>query len=244
MSKRRLLSLCLLLELCLICSIAVAAMFSGPRFALFYHGLYGLGFSFALPLLYMHKEGAGLASAGVAGMGKKQWIVLAAFVLFSIGGQLLPLMLNGSVIQWGLLKRGFFPLVMTTFFEEFLFRGFFQTRFEKAFGWPLALLLSAMMFSLYHLGYPGFRTPQDILLLFAVGLGFAAAFKLSGNNLLVAYFVNLPNAFVTYILKSAQFPPFDRSAIIFSAFTALLIAIVLFFVKKNFTAALNEDGRP
>ena len=47
---------------------------------------------------------------------------------------------------------------------------------------------------------------EDILLLFAVGIGFAAAYKLSGNNLIVAYFVNLPNAFVTYMLKFKQFP--------------------------------------
>ena len=29
---------------------------------------------------------------------------------------------------------GIIPLIMTTFFEEFLFRGFFQNKFEKDFG--------------------------------------------------------------------------------------------------------------
>ena len=53
---------------------------------------------------------------------------------------------------------------------------------------------------------------EDILLLFAVGIGFAAAYKLSGNNLIVAYFVNLPNAFVTYMLKFKQFPKMAMSS--------------------------------
>lgn len=97
---------------------------------------------------------------------------------------------------------------MTTFFEEFLFRGFMQSWFEKLFGSIWAILLSALMFSIYHLGYPGFRQIDDILLLFVVGIGFAVAFKISGNNLFISYFVNLPNAFIRYILKPEQFPTF------------------------------------
>lgn len=74
---------------------------------------------------------------------------------------------------------GVMPLIMTTFFEEFLFRGFFQSKFEKEFGALPAIFVSGLMFSLYHLGYPGFCSFGDILLLFAVGIGFATAYKLS-----------------------------------------------------------------
>ena len=108
----------------------------------------------------------------------------------------------GEQIPWHLLPLGIVPLIMTTFFEEFLFRGFVQSRAEQQFGCLPAILISGTMFSLYHLGYPGFRAWEDLLLLFTVGLGFAAAYRLSGNNLIVSYFVNLPNAFVTYILRS------------------------------------------
>ncbi|MCL0049041.1 CPBP family intramembrane metalloprotease, partial [Dehalococcoidia bacterium] len=48
-------------------------------------------------------------------------------------------------------------LVMSTLFEEVFFRGFLQTRFEKAFGIFPAIVLSGLTFSLYHLGYPAYR---------------------------------------------------------------------------------------
>ena len=90
-----------------------------------------------------------------------------------------------------------------------------------------AILVSGEMFSLYHLGYPGFRTWEDIFLLFAVGIGFAAAYKLSGNNRMVSFFVNLPNAFVTYILKYEQFPVMRVSSTIAAAVTLVLIGLIL-----------------
>ena len=121
---------------------------------------------------------------------------------------------------------GIIPLIMTTFFEEFLFRGFFQNKFEKEFGSITAILVSGLMFSLYHVGYPRFRTFEDILLLFVVGIGFATAYKLSGNNLIVAYFVNLPNAFVTYMLKFEQFPKMTMSSTIASIITLCIIVVV------------------
>ena len=92
-----------------------------------------------------------------------------------------------------------------------------------------------MMFSLYHLGYPGFRTIGDILLLFAVGVGFAVAYKLSGNNLFVSYFVNLPNAFVTYMLKYNQFPTMYLSSTVVAAITLVLIMIIFYSAQRKQT---------
>ena len=157
---------------------------------------------------------------------------MAAFVVFSVGGQLIPKLAAGEQIPWRLLPMGIIPLIMTTFFEEFLFRGFVQNRIERKFGWVLAILVSGAMFSLYHLGYPGFRTWEDILLLFAVGTGFAAAYKLSGNNLIVSFFVNLPNAFVTYILKYEQFPVMRVSSTIAAAVTLVLIGLILLVCRN------------
>ena len=95
-----------------------------------------------------------------------------------------------------------------------------------------AILVSGEMFSLYHLGYPGFRTWEDIFLLFAVGIGFAAAYKLSGNNLMVSFFVNLPNAFVTYILKYEQFPVMRAGSTIAAAVTLVLIGLILLLYRN------------
>lgn len=90
---------------------------------------------------------------------------------------------------------GVVPLIMTTFIEEFLFRGYMQNKIERNFGSFTTIFISGLMFSLYYLGYPGFRTLGNILLLFAVGVGFASAYKLSGNNLIVAYFVKYQTRF-------------------------------------------------
>ena len=145
-------------------------------------------------------------------------------------------MAAGKQIPWRLLPLGIAPLIMTTFFEEFLFRGFVQSRAERQFGCLPAILISGAMFSLYYLGYPDFRTWGDLTLLFVVGIGFAAAYRLSDHNLIVSYFVNLPNAFITYILKYKQFPVMTVSSTIAAAITLVLIGfIVLMFYNTNRT---------
>ncbi len=215
----------------MIACVGVANIYPNPlNYFLFYNILYGIVFSFVLPLFLLRKEENPFDFIGVKAVGKKQIIVLSIFVVFSVGGQIIPKVVNGEIISWNLLPMGIVPLIMTTFFEEFLFRGFFQNKFEKEFGTTTAILVSGLMFSLYHVGYPGFRTFEDIILLFAVGIGFATAYKLSGNNLIVAYFVNLPNAFVTYMLKFEQFPKMAMSSTIASIVT-LCIIVVVFIVS-------------
>lgn len=181
----------------------------------------------------MHKENGLPASVGIKKLRLWQFIVLICVASFSVGGQLIPKIIEGEIIPWHLLPMGIAPLIMTTFFEEFLFRGFVQGRVEQQFGWLPAILVSGAMFSLYHLGYPGFRSFEDILLLFAVGLGFAITYKLSDNNLIVSYFVNLPNAFVTYMLKYNQFPRMTFSSTTAAIITLALIAFTILKVVKH-----------
>ena len=220
------------IEIMLIICITAANLNPTPiLYFIFYNLLYGLVFSLLIPL-YLSASGSVLAEVGFKKPGIRQWVVLATFVVFSVGGQLIPKMAAGEQIPWRLLPMGIVPLIMTTFFEEFLFRGFVQSRIDRQFGWVLAILVSGAMFSLYHLGYPGFRTWEDILLLFAVGVGFAAAYKLSGNNLIVSFFVNLPNAFVTYILKYEQFPVMRVSSTIAAAVTLVLIGLILLLYRN------------
>ena len=226
------------IEIMLIICIIAANLDPTPiLYFVFYNLLYGLIFSLLIPLYCLYKENGApassrvLAEVGFKKPGIRQWVVLFAFVVFSVGGQLIPKMAAGEQIPWRLLPMGIVPLIMTTFFEEFLFRGFVQSRIERQFGWVPAILISGAMFSLYHLGYPGFRTWEDILLLFPVGIGFAAAYKLSGNNLIVSFFVNLPNAFVTYILKYEQFPVMRVSSTIAAAVTLVLIGLILLYIE-------------
>lgn len=215
------------LEVLLVLCIGCANLLLEPIYYFcFYNILYGVLFSFLIPLFLLRKEENIFDFLGIKTLGKKQVFILVVFIAFSVCGQIIPIVAKGGIIPWNLLPMGIVPLIMTTFFEEFLFRGFFQNKFEKEFGTIPAILVSGLMFSLYHLGYPNFRTFEDILLLFAVGIGFATAYKLSGKNLIVAYFVNLPNAFVTYMLKFEKFPKMAISSTIASIVTLCVIAVV------------------
>lgn len=231
------------LEILLVLCIGCANFLLKPIYYFcFYNVLFGIFFSFLIPLFLLRKEENVFDFTGIKKLGKKQIVILVIFVAFSIGGQLIPKAVKGEIIPWKLLPMGIIPLIMTTFFEEFLFRGFFQNKFEREFGPITAILISGLMFSLYHVGYPGFRSFGDILLLFAVGIGFAAAYKLSGSNLIVAYFVNLPNAFVTYLLKYEQFPKMTMSSTI-AGIVTLCIIVAVFIVHVRAKRHHTEDGR-
>ena len=203
------------LEVLLVLCVGIANLLIKPIYYFcFYNVLYGILFSFLIPLFLLRKEKNIFDFLGIKALGKKQVFILAVFIAFSVGGQIIPLVAKGGIIPWNLLPMGIVPLIMTTFFEEFVFRGFFQNKFEK--------------------GYPRFRTFEDILLLFAVGIGFAIAYKFSGNNLIVAYFVNLPNAFVTYMLKFEQFPKMTIASTMAGIVTLCIIAVVfIVLVRAN-----------
>lgn len=226
MNKLKTVFSCIAIEIMLVVCVTAANLNPKPlHYFFFYNILYGIVFSFLVPLFLLRKEKSMFDLIGLKALHKKQITVLSIFVAVSVCGQLIPVVSAGGMIPWDLLPMGIVPLIMTTFFEEFLFRGFFQNKFEKELGAFPAVLFSGLMFSLYHLGYPGFRTLGDLLLLFAVGIGFAAAYKLSGSNLIVAYFVNLPNAFVTYLLKFEQFPTMEMSSTIAGIITLCIIAV-------------------
>lgn len=234
MQKLKIIILCAALEIALITCVALANLNPTPvPYFVFYNLGYGIIFSFLVVLYFLRKEKASLASVGIKKPGARQFVVLGAYIFFSVGGQLIPKIFAGEQIPWQLLPMGIVPLIMTTFFEEFVFRGFVQARVERTFGLIPAIIISGLMFSLYHLGYPGFRTMGDIFLLFAVGSGFAIAYKLSDNNLFVSYFVNLPNAFITYILKNKQFPSMNFSSTIAAFITVILISVIFYVVHKK-----------
>ena len=239
MEKIKIMFLSLCIGILLILAVYAANIFSNLYF-LFYNGIYGIILSTIVPLIFLYKNKENLQSVGFKRLYLKQWIVLIGFIIFSIGGQLIPLIIVGAEIKWDLIKICFFPLVMTTFFEEFLIRGFIQTKIEKQLGFIIAILISGLIFSIYHIGYPGFRNTSDLLLLFVVGIGFALAFKLSGNNIYVSYFVNLPNAFVRYILKSNRFPILTINAAIGAIITIILVVLILvIFYKKQMSEKVH-----
>lgn len=77
--------------------------------------------------------------------------------------------------------REIIPLVAMTsvvgLFEAIFFRGWLQLRFEKAFGPVPGLILSALCYSVYHVGYG--MEGGEMLFLFGLGLTFGAVFRLT-----------------------------------------------------------------
>ncbi len=222
----------LVLILAIIIANSLACYFGGKWFYIFYHLCYGIILSLFFPIWYVKtKEYLTYSSFGIKKIRLKDYMIILVFVTFSIGGQLINL--DYKSIRFDLLSLSVAPLIMTTFFEEFLFRGFMQTRFENAFGYIPAIILSGFSFSIYHLGYSKFRSISEIVLLFFVGIMFAIAYKVSNNNLIVSYFVNLPNALLTYLVKYEKFPAFNLTSTIISIIVIFIIIFILRFTFRG-----------
>jgi membrane protease YdiL (CAAX protease family) len=108
--------------------------------------------------------------------------------------QLLPSLVLGLLLGWDTYRntiatqhiawtRDLVPLVTMTItvglFEAIFFRGWLQLRFEEAFGTVPGLVLAALCYGLYHVGY-GMEW-SEMLFLFGLGLVFAAVFRLTKN---------------------------------------------------------------
>ena len=93
MGSKKLLLYLIGTEAMLILCIALANLNPTPiLYFVFYNLLYGLVFSLLIPLYCLRKEKESLTSFGVKRLGTRQFAVLCAFVIFSVGGQLIPQM--------------------------------------------------------------------------------------------------------------------------------------------------------
>jgi membrane protease YdiL (CAAX protease family) len=214
---------------CVLANIA-ANLFSRSLYYLFYQVIFGLGICISFPLVYVRiikKEP--LESIGLTAKGwLKALFIAGLLVAISLPGQLI-----NKDISFPPVSRLTYictALIMSTMFEELFFRGFLQTRFEKAFGIVPAVLLSGIAFALYHLGYPKFRTMELIITMCLVGTYFAVAFRLT-NNVITSFTVNLPHAVVTYLLRPQAFPDFNRRTALVSL-PVIVVAVAIIILAK------------
>jgi membrane protease YdiL (CAAX protease family) len=106
------------------------------------------------------------------------------------GHRLLPSFALGLLLGWDTYTNTLAPmnvawtssevplLVMALavgLFEAVFFRGWLKMRFEQAFGLVPGLVLAAMCYSLYHIGYG--MTGDEMLFLFGLGLTFVRLTK-------------------------------------------------------------------
>jgi membrane protease YdiL (CAAX protease family) len=110
------------------------------------------------------------------------------------GSRLLPSLILGLILGWDtytntlapmnvIWTRTEVPLIVMALavglFEAIFFRGWLQLRFEAAFGLIPGLIVAALCYSLYHIGYG--MTGEEMLFLFGLGLTFGAFFRLTKN---------------------------------------------------------------
>jgi hypothetical protein len=89
-------------------------------------------------------------------------------------------------------------------FEAVFFRGWLQLRFESAFGLVPGLILAALCYSFYHLGYG--MSAEEMLFLFGLGLTFGAFFRLTRNILLLWPFYTPVGSIFTNLSEGLSMP--------------------------------------
>ena len=172
--------------------------------ALASYGLVVAGLYTAFQVLTTDQVAANFISFGpvtLAGLGVALPVLYTVLVrrrpLADVGltmRHLLPSLILGLLLGWDTYRntlatldaawtREALPLVVMALavglFEAIFFRGWLQLRFEEAFGVVPGVVLGALCYSLYHVGYG--MSWNEMLFLFGLGLVFAAAFRLTSN---------------------------------------------------------------
>jgi hypothetical protein len=120
------------------------------------------------------------------------------------------------------------------FFEAVFFRGWLQLRFEAAFGLVPGLILGALCYSLYHVGYG--MTGDEMLFLFGLGLMFGAFFRLTKNLFVLWPFYTPLGGLYTNLGEGLSLP--------FEATYGFVLTLVLMFVLVGLAAWQRSQREP
>jgi membrane protease YdiL (CAAX protease family) len=147
----------------------------------------GMVLGVAVPVIYtVWLRRRPLASLGIGTHQLRATVTLGV----AFGGVQAVIMLWGyrlpAPVDWVPLLVGALAVGL---FEAIFFRGFIQGRLEAAFGTGPAVAGAAALYALYHLGYG--MGLAAIGFLFALGLVYAVAYRLT-NNILVLWPLLIP----------------------------------------------------
>ena len=152
--------------------------------------------------------------------------------------QLLPSIALGLLLGWDTYRntmgtldmvwsRELVPLVTMALavglFEALFFRGWLQLRFEDAFGPVPGLILAAMCYSLYHIGYG--MAWDEMLFLFGLGLVFGAVFRVTRNVFVLWPFYTPIGGLYTNMTEGLTMP--FEATYGFVLTLALMIAVIV-----------------
>jgi membrane protease YdiL (CAAX protease family) len=172
--------------------------------ALISYGLVVGGLYVAFQILTTERVAANFIAFGpitLAGLGVALPVLYTVLVrrrpLADVGlttRYLLPSLVLGLLLGWDTYRNTLatldvawttkaLPLVVMALavglFEAIFFRGWLQLRLEEAFGVVPGVVLGALFYSLYHVGYG--MDGSEMLFLFGLGLVFATVFRLTKN---------------------------------------------------------------
>jgi uncharacterized protein len=125
-------------------------------------------------------------------------------------------------------------------FEAVFFRGWLQLRFEDAFGTVAGLILSALCYSLYHVGYG--MGAGEMLFLFGYGLVFGAVFRLTSNVFVLWPFYTPVGSLYSNIKNGLELP-FEATygfVLVLVLITAATVAATMIYRKQ----AIRLAGAP
>ncbi|HXV71354.1 MAG TPA: CPBP family glutamic-type intramembrane protease [Acidimicrobiia bacterium] len=118
----------------------------------------------------------GLSSLGITRHHLAEALTLGLILAIAQFGAMIWGHQFGELVDWMPLLA--FSLVVG-FFEVFFFRGFIQTRLEASLGTGPSVAGAAVLYAIYHLGYG--VGPEELWLLFGLGLVYAVAYRLVEN---------------------------------------------------------------
>ena len=94
--------------------------------------------------------------------------------------------------------------VTVGFFESIFFRGFAQLRIEDSFGIIPGIILSALIYCLYHVGYG--MGGSEYMMLFIIGLIYSTIFRLTNNIFILFPLLTPMGALFTNIKEGLSIP--------------------------------------
>ncbi|TXT57419.1 MAG: conserved membrane protein of unknown function [Candidatus Thorarchaeota archaeon] len=196
----RVLLFSLLMFLIVVLPLVVGSFFTGYTYSLVVTFLFFGSFllMYLLPLYFVRWEGGesieelgvsmndntirDLLIGGIAGIVSAGLVVAFA----SLGGVLRP----ASQITADLIMSEIIITVPVAFFEELCYRGYMMTRMARAWGLVPGILVSSLIFSLFHFSWwvPIGVVPIPLIILFTTnlmlgGIVLGLAYYLSGKNL-------------------------------------------------------------
>ncbi len=175
---------------------------------LIHYGLIYVVCGVALPWGYtLLVEHAGPAELGLR---REKWLVslVVGFALAALLSLVIVFEADLSAVRWGQLGQAAVSLVGAGgLFELFLYYGFVHLRMEKAFGIIPAILFTAALYVLWHIGT---QLPLEadvtaaLLKLFAVGVMYQSVFSLTRNVLIIWPFFHGVGVMIDFMVNLGE----------------------------------------